>query len=84
MVKAVKRRVYRPGARVTVRLTGNTMGSVTVTLRKPDGSTQTSSSSSAANFNLSAQTLSVTGTYTIFVNPSGTNTGTINVATTSP
>ena len=48
---------------------------VTVTLRKPDGSTQTSSSSSAASFNLSAQTLAVAGTYTIFVNPNGTTSG---------
>ena len=69
---------------VTVRITGNTMGLVTVTLRKPDGSTQTSSSSSAASFNLSPQTLSVAGTYTIFVNPNGTNIGSINVAVTSP
>ncbi len=72
------------GQAVTVRLTGNTMGFVAVTLRKPDGSTQTSSSSSAASFNLTSQTLPVSGTYTIFVNPSGTTTGTISVATTSP
>jgi hypothetical protein len=69
---------------VTVRITGNTMGSVAVTLRKPDGSTQTSSTSSGASFNLSAQTLAAAGTYTIFVNPSGANTGSINVAITSP
>jgi YD repeat-containing protein len=69
---------------VTVRMTGNTMGLVTVTLRKPDGSTQTSSSSSAASFNLAPQTLPVAGTYTIFVNPNSTSTGSINVATTSP
>jgi YD repeat-containing protein len=69
---------------VTVRITGNTMGSITVTLRKPDGTTQTSSSSSAASFNLPAQTLAAAGTYTILVNPSGTNIGSINVAITSP
>jgi hypothetical protein len=72
------------GQSVTVRLTGNTLGFVAITLRKPDGSTQTSSSSSAASFNLAAQTLPVAGTYTIFVNPSGTSTGSINVAVTSP
>jgi hypothetical protein len=69
---------------VTVRITGNTMGSVAVTLRKPDGSTQTSSTSSGASFNLSAQTLAAAGTYSIFVNPSGANIGSINVAITSP
>jgi hypothetical protein len=69
---------------VTVRITSNTMGLVSVTLRKPDGSTQTSSSSSSASFNLTTQTLPVTGTYTIFVNPNGANTGSINIATTSP
>ena len=72
------------GQSVTVRITGNTMGFVAVTLRKPDGSTQTSSSSSSASFNLAPQTLPVSGTYTILINPSGTNTGSINVATTSP
>ncbi len=69
---------------VTVRMTGNTMGSVTVTLRRPDGTTQTSSTSSGASFNLSAQTLAAAGTYTILVNPAGTNIGSINVAITSP
>src|SRR5262249_16767145 len=40
---------------VTVHITGNTMGSVTVKLLKPDGTTLTTSTSSAASFNLSTQ-----------------------------
>ena len=69
---------------VTVRITGNTFGSVTITLGRPDGSSQVSISSSAANFNLTAQTLSVAGTYTVSINPNGTATGSITVAVTSP
>jgi hypothetical protein len=69
---------------VTVRMTGNTMGFVSVTLRKPDGSTQILSSSSASSFNLAPQALPVTGTYTIFLNPNSTNIGSINIAITSP
>jgi len=72
------------GQAVTVRMTGNTIGSVTITLRKPDGSAQTSFSSSSTSFNLAQQTLAVTGTYTIFVDPNGNRTGSINVAATSP
>jgi YD repeat-containing protein len=68
----------------TVRLTGNSMGSVNVALFKPDGSQLTSSTSGAASFNLSTQTLPATGTYTILVDPASTNTGGINVAVTSP
>lgn len=72
------------GQPVTVKLTGNTIGQVAVTLRKPDGTTQVSFSSGSTNFNLATQTLPVTGAYTIFVNPSGSRTGSINVAATSP
>jgi hypothetical protein len=60
------------------------MGSVNVALFKPDGSQLTSSTSGAASFNLSTQTLPATGTYTILVDPASTNTGGINVAVTSP
>jgi len=69
---------------VTVRVTGNTISSVTVKLLKPDGTTQTSSTSSAANFNLTTQTVATTGTYTVMVDPPGVNTGSLNVQVTSP
>jgi hypothetical protein len=72
------------GQAVTVRMTGNTIGFNAVTLQRPDGSTQASSSSSSTSFNLAQQTLPATGTYTIYVNPSGSLTGSINVAATSP
>jgi hypothetical protein len=59
------------------------MGSVTVALLQ-DETSLTSSTSSAGSFNLSTQTLPATGTYTILVDPAITNTGSINVAVTSP
>ena len=72
------------GQQVTVRLTGNTIGTTTVKLLKPNGSLQTSNTSSSTNFNLTTQTLTVTGTYTVVVDPSGTRTGGITVAVTNP
>lgn len=70
---------------VTVRLTGSTMGWVTVNLLKPDGSTLTSYTSyGSASFDLAAQTLPTTGTYTVLVDPLGANTGSVNVSVTNP
>ena len=60
------------------------MGVTTVRLLKPDGTQLTSSTSSSASFNLSTQTLPTTGTYTIVVDPSAANTGSINVSVTNP
>lgn len=71
------------GQQATVRITNTKTGYTTVTLKKPDGSTATSYSTSGGNFNLATQTL-VDGQYTIIVDPSGTGTGTLNVAVTSP
>ena len=72
---------------VTIRLTGNTMGTVSLVLRRPDGTLQVGSGSNAASFTVPQQTLPVTGTYTIEVDPSNPlpiNTGSITVAVTSP
>jgi hypothetical protein len=72
------------GQQVTVHVTGNTMGSVTVKLLKPDSSQLTSVLSSGSSFNLPTQTLPTTGTYTIAIDPSGTNVGSITVSVTNP
>jgi hypothetical protein len=69
---------------VTVHLTSNSMGSTTVRLLKPDASVLTSKTSSASSFDLTKQTLPTTGTYTIDVDPGGTNVGSITVSVTSP
>lgn len=72
------------GQQVTVRATGNTIASVTVKLLRPDGTQLTASTSSAATFSLATQTLSAAGSYTIVVDPPGSNTGNITISVTSP
>jgi hypothetical protein len=69
---------------VTVHITSNSMSTVTVKLLKPDGTTLTTTTSSSSSFNLATQTLSVTGTYTISIDPSGANIGSMSVSVTSP
>jgi hypothetical protein len=69
---------------VTVRLTANTIGSISVSLLKPDTTVQISTSSSAVSFILPQQTLATTGTYTVQLDPTGTRTGTSTVQVTSP
>ncbi|WLG47334.1 Ig-like domain-containing protein [Pseudomonas sp. FP1740] len=72
------------GQSATVHLTNNSMGYVAVTLKKPDNTSLTSTASNSASFNLSPQTLPTTGTYTIYVDPSAANVGSINVSVTNP
>ncbi len=72
------------GQQATVHVTGNTMGLVRVTLLKPDGTSLTSSFTSAASFNLATQTLPVNGTYTIKIDPDSFNTGSMSVSVTNP
>ena len=72
------------GQLITVSLTGNSISGVTVSLLNPDGTTATSSNSSAASFSLAQQTLATTGTYNVKVDPNGANTGSITVTVTSP
>ena len=74
----------KSGKQTTVRITSNTMGTVTVKLLKPDGTVLTSTTSSSSSFNLATQTLPTNGTYTISIDPSGANTGSMNVSVTSP
>jgi hypothetical protein len=72
---------------LTVHVTSNTVGLVTVQLKKPDaegGGLLTTSTSSAASFNLATQTLPTTGTYSIVVDPDQANTGGLAVSVTSP
>ncbi|BFU89616.1 MAG: hypothetical protein NTAFB01_08030 [Nitrospira sp.] len=68
----------------TGKITGNTLGSVSVYLYTPSGSFQTGTTNSAASFNLSTVTLATTGTYTITINPQTTATGSLNLQVTSP
>lgn len=72
------------GQSVSVAFTNNTMGTVTVTLLKPDGTSLTSATSSAASFNLPTQALPVTGTYSIKIDPSGATVASITVSVSEP
>ncbi len=69
---------------ITVRITGNTAGHIVVTLLKPDGTTLTSGNSSNSSFNLAAQTLPTTGTYTVRIDPNSSNTGNVGVSLYDP
>lgn len=69
---------------VTVKITGNTLGSVAVNLYTPSGALQASQTSAAVSFNLSPVTLATTGTYTVTLNPTTTATGSLNLQVTSP
>jgi YD repeat-containing protein len=72
------------GQQVTVRITGNTLSTIYVTLRKPDGTDMTTVGSSGSSFNLSTQTLPVTGTYTVYVDPTAATMGSANINITNP
>jgi hypothetical protein len=72
------------GQQATVRLASSTFSCVTVTLVKPDGTNLTSTFSCSGTINLATQTLPATGTYTIKIDPSGTNMGSANVSVTNP
>lgn len=68
----------------TVKITGNTLGSVSVNLYTPSGAVQTGMGSAAASFNLQTVTLATTGTYTVTINPQTIATGSLNLQVTSP
>jgi YD repeat-containing protein len=73
----------KSGATVTVRIPSNAIGSVTVRLLRPDGTTMFSSAISGP-WDSPPQTLSSTGTYRIEIDPSLGNTGTIQIRVTNP
>jgi hypothetical protein len=69
---------------VTVRITDNKIGSVTVKLKKSDGTVLTSSTSILSGFNLATQTLPTTDTYTVLIDPTNAGSGPIKVRVTNP
>jgi large repetitive protein len=68
------------GQVVTVNLTGNTVSTLAVTLRKPDGTTLTSTTLFSASGSLSQVKLPAAGTYTVYLNPSTAMAGQVAVA----
>ena len=78
-----------PSQQVTVHVTGNAIGAVTVKLLSTDGSTVLATmSSDNSSFDLAPVTLPSNapqnGTYTITIDPYYGSTGTLNVSVTSP
>ncbi|MEK6302973.1 MAG: LamG-like jellyroll fold domain-containing protein [Acidobacteriota bacterium] len=71
------------GQVVTIHMAGNTVASVTLRLLKPDG-TQLGTIWGGGNFNLANQTLPATGTYTIVIDPTNWEVGSLNINVTSP
>jgi len=71
------------GQVITIHLTNNSIGAVTLKLLKPDGS-QLGTISGSGSFNLSNQTVPTSGTYSIVVDPSGSNIGSLSISVTSP
>lgn len=76
---------------ITVRITGSDIhqptgggSTVTVKLVRANGTVLTSSTSSFASFNLAMQTLPATETYTVVIDPTGPNVGTLTVSVTNP
>jgi len=69
---------------VTVHVTGNSMGMVTVSLLDGAGQTLASNQSLFGNFDLSTVSVTAGTTYQIKVDPSGANTGTLNVTVSNP
>jgi hypothetical protein len=69
---------------VTVRITSNTISSVTVSLKRASGTVLTTTTSGAASFNLTQTTLPATETYTVTIDPGSFQTGGLAVQVTSP
>ncbi|MGH9204533.1 MAG: hypothetical protein ACRD2A_25170, partial [Vicinamibacterales bacterium] len=67
------------GQRVSLRLTSVTIASSSVTIRKPDGATLVSTTVSTSGGFIDTNTLADAGTYTILIDPSGSNTGNVTL-----
>jgi len=71
------------GQAITVRVTNNAIGCMTIVLRNPSGGVAASVAPCGASANL-AHTPNATGTYTIDIDPSDTATGTFDLRVTNP
>ncbi len=67
------------GQRVSLGLSNNTMGCVTVTLYNVHGTSLASKFTCSGNDFLDTLSLQVTGTYSLVVDPSGANTGSLTL-----
>jgi hypothetical protein len=72
------------GQHATVQLSNGTIGTGTLSLLKPDGTTLASATADLNALGLPTQTLPVDGIYTIVIDPGGTRTGNVTVRVTGP
>ena len=71
------------GQAITVRMTGNTIGCVFLTITKPAGGGTVTDSTCSSSYNFGL-TLTTTGTHTLKVNPQDSRTGSATVEVTQP
>lgn len=68
------------GQDIAIGISNNTMGQVTVSLLGPNNTTLSSTTSSAGGFNLQPMMVSCSGTYAVYVQTNGTNTGSMAIS----
>ena len=64
--------------------TESTLGNYIARVYKPDGGLYTTKLALGANMNMTLAPMPATGTYTVAIDPPGSNTGSVTVAVTNP
>ena len=72
------------GQQVTVRITGNSIQPVIVSLWRTNGPQIVGVASIESSFNLPSQILPATGSYTILIDPMNNSTGSLTISVTNP
>jgi YD repeat-containing protein len=72
------------GQAITVRITGNALGCVSVSIVPPGGGSIGGTWSCGASFNLTGSVVTTTGTHTVRIDPWGPDTGGVTVEVTNP
>jgi YD repeat-containing protein len=72
------------GQQLTIHVTNNTIGKVSIEVMRPTGVHQTFHRVNGGSFDLPIQSLPTPGTYSISVNPWRANTGSVTLSVTSP
>jgi YD repeat-containing protein len=72
------------GQQVTIHVTNNTVGAVTIEFLRPTGAYHSFYLTSGGAFDIPVQALPTPGAYSIIINPDRANTGSVTVSVTSP
>jgi hypothetical protein len=76
--------VATAGQQVSVRMTGNTVGTLTLQLLRPDRTILATAYPSLTSYTLATQTWLTPGLYTIRVDPMGARIGSVSLQVTTP